>query len=112
MPRALTQYQMRPLARRLDIVAKIRPVDLAPDRVRFRSRLFLAQLGITIEIRFRIAEYGFPQPQESRDVPVFDGLFAGIDIDGKVEKVAHEDSRTAGGTSRPAGLQHVQPFDD
>ena len=64
------------------------------------------KLRITIEIGLWIAKHRLAQLQESRDIPVFDGLLVGVDVNREVEKIADEDSLRAG----THGWPHCRTF--
>src|SRR5580698_8709944 len=95
MTGSLAQNELRALPGGLDVIAQIRTVDLPPDRVRLRRSFVHGQLRIAVEIRFRVAKNGFAELEESRNIPVFNGFLFCVDVNRKIEKIAHKGSRSA-----------------
>src|SRR5690242_7468126 len=65
----LLQNQMRPLARRGDVLLQVDEVDLPPDRACLLHCFAVRERRIPVEVRFRVAEHGLAQGEEPFDVP-------------------------------------------
>ena len=112
MVRALLEDEVRPLARRNDVLAQVHQVDVPPDAFRRLHGLFLAQVRIVVEVGFRFPERGVPQPQEAIDVPLLQVVFLRLHVNREIDEIGDEDAgrRVAGQVM--AGLQDVQPLQD
>src|SRR4029077_4058369 len=75
---SLLQDEVGALPRRQDVLVQIDEVDAIPDRGRGVRRFLVAQAGIAVEERFRIAERGLAKRQEAVDVPALEHALVGI----------------------------------
>src|SRR5262249_20911344 len=64
-----------------------------------------------MKVGFRIAEGGAAQGQESIHVPGLEHILIGVKVNREIEKIGYEWDRLAV-FRQPAGLQHVQSFND
>src|SRR3954452_10442443 len=67
---ALGQDEVGALPRRQDVLAQIDEIDARPDGGRGLDRLGIGELGVAVEVRYRITEGGEPQGQKSVHIPL------------------------------------------
>src|SRR5437879_3011629 len=101
---------MRALAGREDVFAEIESIDVGPYSESSPFRLCIREAGVTVDVGMGIFENSFPQREEPIDIPLFDVLFIGVDVNRKIEEVGNESPRRS--LTAVAGLQDVQTFDD
>src|SRR5690349_12409735 len=92
---ALVEHETRALARRLDVVAQVRRVDLGPDVACDFDGFVVVEPGEVTEERRLVAKGGAAQREEALDVPLLDVGLERVDVDGEVEEVGHDRPRLA-----------------
>src|SRR5262245_8592866 len=90
----LFQYQMRALARRQDVLAKVQSVDVVPDLEGGGPGLVIRQVGVAVKVRIRIDKHGLAKTQETVDIPLPDVTFLGIDVNREIEEIRYEGARS------------------
>src|SRR3954463_14303526 len=88
---ALLQNQVRPRARRLDVVEQVGPVRALPDRLGDGQRLLVGELRVAVEVGLGALEGAVAQREEALEVPPADVGLLRVEVEREVDEVGHVD---------------------